>query len=857
MLEVSARKISWFIFRISVGAVLLSATLFAQGTLMLTDSQEQGVDALIKQMTLQQKLDLIGGTGFGIRGIPNLGIRPLQMSDGPYGTRSNSGFPSTVYAAGIALAASWDTELADRVGEAIGKDARARGIQFMLGPGVNIYRSPRNGRNFEYFGEDPFLAASIAVGYIQGMQRQDVSAAIKHYIGNDSEFLRHDSDSVIEERALREIYLPAFEAAVRKAHVGAVMDSYNLINAKHATQNEHLNNDILRREWKFNGILMSDWDATYDSIGAANGGLDLEMPSGKFMSRDKLLPAIQAGEVSEAVIDDKVRHILNTAMFFGWLNMLQPEIGYSVLDTQNEKVALDSARESAVLLKNRESLLPLQKTKTKRILIVGPDAYPGVPVGGGSSGVAPFHEVSGLEGLSQFLGPESTVLYDRGLPTFQELVQSTAFKTEPVNGKDGVTDETFANSDLSGTPSRVSVDAHINLSGVTVKAFLADLANADSLFESQPRVSSHRFTGFYNAPNDGNYIIALQGSGEGSGDRVYLDGKVIVDNWKLMEALQPHVTLKLTAGFHKVVVEHWQTSPLGGIVSLGIIPEEKIVSSRALELARAVDAVVIEAGFQPESEGEGGDRTFSLPYGQDELIRAIAKANQRTIVVVTSGGNVDSAQWLDSVPVLLQTWYAGQKGGRALAEILFGEVNPSGHLPATFERNAEDNPTFANYYPEGESKKILYKEGIFVGYRGYEHKGTKPLFPFGFGLSYTSFEFSNLAMKKIADDGRMLVEVNFDLKNTGARKGADVAQVYVGEDHPVVSRPLRELKGFERIELAPGETKHVQVRLRADAFSYYNVDTKSWLIGSNKFTIFVGDSVEALPLKASIDSRLP
>jgi beta-glucosidase len=857
MLEVSARKIRRFIFRISAGAVLLPATLLAQGTLTLTDSQEQAADALIKQMTLQQKLDLIGGTGFGIKGVPNLGIKPLQMSDGPYGTRSNSGFPSTVYAGGIALAASWDSELADRVGEAIGRDAKARGIQFMLGPGVNIYRSPRNGRNFEYFGEDPFLAASIAVGYIHGMQRQDVSATIKHYIGNDSEFLRHDSDSVIEERALREIYLPAFEAAVRKAHVGAVMDSYNLINGKHATQNEHLNNDILRREWKFNGILMSDWDATYDSIGAANGGLDLEMPSGKFMNRSKLLPAIQSGEVSEAAINDKVRHILNTAMFFGWFKLLQPKIGYSVLDTQDEKVALDSARESAVLLKNDEALLPLQKAKTKRILIVGPDAYPGFPVGGGSSGVVPFHEVSGLEGLSQFLGPESVVLYDRGLPTFQELVQSTAFKTEPINGKDGVTDETFANSDLSGAPSRVSVDAHINLSGVTVKAFLADLANADNLFESQPRVSSHRFTGFYNAPNDENYIIALQESGEGSGDRVYLDGKVIVDNWKLMKALQPHVTLKLTAGLHKVVVEHWQTSPLGGIVSLGIVPEEKIVSSRALALARAVDAVVIQAGFQPESEGEGGDRTFSLPYGQDELIRAIAKTNQRTIVVVTSGGNVDSTQWLDSVPVLLQTWYAGQEGGQALAEILFGEVNPSGHLPATFERNAEDNPTFTNYYPEGESKKVLYKEGIFVGYRGYEHKGTKPLFPFGFGLSYTSFGYSNLAMKKITDDGRMLVEVNFDLKNTGARKGADVAQVYVSENHPVVPRPHRELKGFERIELAPGETKHVQVRLDADAFSYYNVDAKSWLIGSNKFTIFVGDSVEALPLKASIDLQLP
>jgi beta-glucosidase len=302
-----------------------------------------------------------------------------------------------------------------------------------------------------------------------------------------------------------------------------------------------------------------------------------------------------------------------------------------------------------------------------------------------------------------------------------------------------------------------------------------------------------------------------------------------------------------------VVVEDTQDGPIGGHLRLAIVDQAKVVNPRALELAAKADVIIVAAGFQTESEGEGGDRTFALPYGQDELIQAMAGANPTTIVNINSGGNVDSTAWIDKVPALLQSWYAGQEGGTALAEILLGVTNPSGHLPATFERRAEDNPTYNNYYPVGDTKKVEYKEGIFVGYRGYQHDNIKPLFPFGFGLSYTTFQFANLAVTPESAGSNPQVTVAFDVTNTGSRAGAEVAQVYVSEEHPSVPRPVRELKGFERVQLAPGATGHVKVTLDARSFAFYDVDKKKWTIDPGKFSIEVGDSVESLPLKGAVE----
>jgi beta-glucosidase len=818
---------------IAASLMLSAVCANAQGPHSLTSAEKQRVDNLVKSMTLQQKLDFIGGTGFAVRPEPDLKIPALEMSDGPYGVRSNLGLPSTTFAAGISLAASWDRLLAADVGAAIGRDARARGVHFMLGPGVNIYRSPLNGRNFEYFGEDPFLASAIAVGYIRGMQEQGVSATIKHFLGNNSEFDRYNSDTVIDGRTVREIYLPVFEAAVKEAHVGAVMDSYNLIDGEHASQNSHFNIDILRREWGFQGVLMSDWGGTYDAMAAANGGLDIEMPTGKFMNQQNLKPLIDAGKVSEATIDEKVRHILGTAMSFGWLDREQKEMGRSVVDARNQATALQTAREGAVLLKNSSGLLPLDRARIKTILVVGPDAYPAIPVGGGSAGVVPFRSVSSFLGIADSADANTVVLYDRGLPTISQVTNGTAWATAASNGQSGVTLETFTNADLSGSPTITTVP-RMKLDAVSMPG---------------PK-ASHRLTGYFIPPEAGAYIAVVEAAGEGAGYRLYIDEKLIFDRWSIVRAFQPHFTIDFGAGPHKVVFEHTQASPNRGHLEFGVVAQEKVVNAPAIAMAARADVVLIQAGFGQESESEGADRTFSLPYGQDELIAAMAKANPQTIVAVTSGGNFDSRAWLSKVPVLLETWYGGQEGGHALAEILFGDVNPSGHLPVTFEHNPEDNPTFTHYYPEEGQKKVFYKEGIFVGYRGYEKNKTTPLFPFGFGLSYTSFKFSNL--KVTPGSEHATASVTFDVTNTGAREGGEVAQIYVTENAPKVERPKHELKGFERVNLKPGETKHLSVNLDARAFSFFDTRSNAWSIGSDTFTISVGDSVAALPLKAEL-----
>ncbi len=840
-------------------ALLLAApvALLAQAPHPLTSAEKQRVDALVSKMTPEQKLDYIGGAGFATRPVPSLGLPVFEMADGPFGTRSDAGFPSTTYAAGVGLAASWDRDLASRVGAGVGRDARARGVHYMLGPGVNIYRSPRNGRNFEYFGEDPFLAGNIATGYITGMQEQGVSATVKHYLGNNSEYLRHDSDTEIEERALHEIYLPAFEMAVKKGHVGAVMDSYNLIDGEHATENARFNIEILRKDWGFTNTLMSDWVATYDGVAAANGGLDLEMPTGAFMNRANLEPALHSGKVTQAVIDDKIRHILTTAMEFGWLDRTQTDASISFLDPKNRQTALDSARESAVLLKNEGGLLPLDKSKVKSILVVGPNAYPGMPVGGGSAEVRPFHQVSAIEGLQDELGPQATVYYDRCIPELGDLAHATKYTTEANGGKPGVTLEAFKNDELSGAPAATTTVGSISAKGLDIASLVADpeaLQAALEAMNAKPEKSSRRFTGYFTPPAAGKYAFVVEGSGEGSGNRVFLEGKLILDNWEFPKSYEAHQTLDLTAGPHKVVVEDKQNGPFGGKLLFAVAEEEQgLVSKRAKELAAKVDAVVVMAGFSTAEESEGGDRSFGLPYGQHRMISDLHAINKNLILSVTSGGGVDTSAWFNDAPAMLETWYAGQEGGRALAEILLGEVNPSGHLPATFEKKAQDNPTFANYYPAPGTKKVEYKEGIFVGYRGYEKNHVQPLFPFGFGMSYTSFKFADIAVSPKSAGADPQVTVSFDITNSGSRKGADVAQVYVGEDKPKVERPERELKGFERVELAPGETKHVSVELDARSFAYWDVGAKKWTIDPGKFTIHVGDSVAATPLTGSVE----
>jgi len=812
------------------------------------------VESILSQMTLEEKVDSVSGVdGFYVRGIPRLGVPRFRMADGPLGVR-NFG-PATAMAAGINLAATWDPALAERVGVQIGRDARAKGVHFLLGPGLNIYRAPLNGRNFEYMGEDPYLASRIAVGYIRGVQSQGVSATAKHFMANNSEFDRHSTDSVIDERTMREIYLPVFEAAVKEAHVGAVMNSYNLVNGSHLTQNRFLDSEILKKDWGFEGVLMSDWGSTYDGVAAANAGLDLEMPSGAFMNRAALLPAIQDGRVSVATIDDKVRRILRLAVKLHWLDRDQADATIPRYNVEGRRAALDAAREGIVLLKNDARLLPLDRHTIKSIAVIGPDAYPAVPVGGGSAGVRPFAAVSFLEGIANELGPGVSTYYHRGIPELSELAQNTNFTTAETGGSPGLLAEYFPNENLQGDPVVRRTDMHINFGAVSN----AELGFIPATYAAG--ASSARWTGYYSAPSAGAYDLFVQSTGEAGGYyRVSVDSKLLLDNWTEARALVGFATTTLDAGMHKVVVEHHgRPSFLGTRFRFGIVRQGSYVDPAAEKMASTADAVVVAVGFSPETESEGADRTFRLPPGQDELIQRMAAANKRTIVVVTSGGAVDMNGWIDRVPALLEAWYPGQEGGTALAQILFGDANPSGRLPVTFERRWEDNPVHDSYYPDAGSKRVEYKEGVFVGYRGYEHNAVKPLFPFGYGLSYTTFKYQNLATRPAnqaglatAPDSPPLYEVSFDVTNTGNRDGADVAEVYVGEGHPRVPRPAKELKGFARVSLRPGATQRVKVLLGSRAFSYYDADAHMWVMDPGGFTVYVGESVDQIRLKGTI-----
>ena len=797
---------------------------------------ERRVNELLGKMTLEQKIDYIGGyKDFYVRPMPEIGLPAFKMADGPIGVRNYG--PSTTYAAGIALAASWNPKLATSVGGMIAHDARARGVHFMLGPGVNIYRAPMDARNFEYMGEDPFLASRIAVGYIEGMQSDGVSATIKHYVANNSEFLRHDSNSVIDDRTLREIYLPTFEAAVREAHVGAIMDSYNLVNGEHSTQNAFINIQVAKKDWGFQGLIMSDWVATYDAVGAANGGLDLEMPSGRFMNRENLLPAIKAGKVSEAAIDDKVRRILRTAITLGWLDRDQTDLGWSRYSEQANSVALEGALESMVLLKNDRDLLPLDRTKARKIAIIGPDAYPAVPVGGGSAAVKPFEAVSFLQGVADYLGTSGMVLYDRGIPTLNEMADHTTFTTMANGGQQGILVQVFNTADLSGSPAESYTASHVNL------AIEHQTRPLDEELAQQPM--SSRWTGYYNCPSVGEYTVFAQANGEHSGFRVFVDDHKVLDDWDLSKALTDEATLKLSQGAHKVVMEQFRLDQHHRTrVRLGIVPLATVVDEETKTLAKNADDVVLAVGFDPDTESEGSDRTFALPPAQDELIKEIAAVNPNVVVVVTSGGNVDMNSWIDNVPALMEAWYPGQAGGTALAKLLFGDVNPSGHLPVTFEKRWEDNPVHDNYYPVPGTRNVEYREGIFVGYRGYEKNNVKPRFAFGYGLSYTTFKYANLQTSPTV--------ISFDVTNTGQRDGAAVPQLYIGEERPTVPRPAKELKGFSKINLKPGETQRVTIPLNERSFAYYDVATKQWKADRGTYDVMVGSSVDDIELNGTV-----
>lgn len=821
----------------------------AQAQAPKPDSPEIEAQArqMLSNLSLEQKIKLIGGVdSMYTNAMPSIGLPRFKMSDASVGVRTWG--PTTAYAGGAALAATWDPDFARALGEALGRDARARNVNFLLGPGVNIARSPVSGRNFEYLSEDPFLNSTIVVPFIEGVQSQGVIATVKHYAANNQEFSRHDTDSVVDERTLREIYLPSFEAAVTKGHVDAVMNSYNLLNGVHATQNEFLNLKVLKGDWGFKGILMSDWDATYDSVGAANNGLDLEMPSPKFMNAEALLPAVKAGKVKESTIDDKVLRLLRTELRYGFTDRPQWNDSYSTYSVADRKVALQGALESLTLLKNENHFLPLDAAKVKTIAVIGPIAWPAVPGGGGSSEATAFEPVSILTGIANAAAPDIHVLYTRGLPDMREIFRRTQWNG-PVQAN------TYASKDFTGSAQTATQHA--------INEYKQEWWGPA---DKSPR--SIIYNASYKAGKAGKYMILAAASGSDK-YTVSVDGKDVVTQVQAEGQYPESATLDLSAGQTIKVVAQYKPGFAGNRFGLGIVNEEDMISEDVKKFAAAADVAVVAVGYGPQFESEGFDRSFTLPWGQDALIEAVAAANPHTVVTVESGGGFDTSRWLGKVPALLEDYYPGQEGGTAIGEVLFGKHDPEGRLPVSFDRAWKDNPSYPYYYPTPGEDTVLhvnqpgqperditigrvhYGDKLMVGYRYWTTTGKKPLFPFGYGLSYTTFSFSNLQVASTAQSGST-VSVSFDVTNNGGVEGATVAQLYVSDPSAKVSRPERELKGFEKVRLNPGETKHVSLALDARAFSYWDEGGHKWTIDPGKFVVRVGDSCENTPLTGDI-----
>lgn len=607
------------------------------------------IDHIISKMTLEEKIDFIGGYNtFYIRGYENLGIPEIKMADGPVGVRNYGS--STAYPASIALAANWDKKMARDVGKAIALEARSKNVHMMLGPGMNIYRLPLCGRNFEYLGEDPYLAGQIAAAYIKGMQNEGVMATAKHYVANNQEYNRHHVSSDMDERTLHEIYLPAFKTCVKEAHVASVMTSYNLINGVHASQHNYLNNEVLKGAWGFKGFTVSDWGSTYDGLACAKGGLDLEMPTGSFMNKETLIPAIRSGEIDESVIDEKIRRILNVYKRFGYFENADLSNNFQLDSAFVRNVALKAARGGIVLLKNQDKLLPLKKDEYKKIVVIGPNGKTAVTGGGGSSEVDPLYKVSLYDAVQSFAGKNTRVDIEPGVYTNFNIPEdmfdnSDFYVYQDGKKKKGVHAVYYKGKKLEGDAIYETYYEKL------------DLEN-ESMWGPKEIPEEHfsaRFTCYYSPKEPGYYSIGGRGD---DGYRIKVDGKLIVDMWRdqAPETAMNDVYMKADREY-KIEVEYYQ-SVRGAVFQLGAVkssipgPPEKLIEI-AVETASKADLVILAVGFNPSEEEEGYDRSFEMPYNQSELIRKVANVNDNVVVVLNAGGNVGMESWIDKVKALL------------------------------------------------------------------------------------------------------------------------------------------------------------------------------------------------------------
>lgn len=819
------------------------------------------VEQLLVELTLEEKVGLLSGTDmWHARGVPRLGVPLLKVSDGPIGARGGEmagGIPSACFPCGTALGATWNVALVERVGQALGEETRAKGAQVLLAPTVNIHRTPLAGRNFEAFSEDPTLTARLAVAYVRGVQSRDVGCSIKHFVCNDSEHERHTISSDVDPRALREIYLPPFEAVVREARPWSVMSAYNRINGVYACDHRELLEDVLRREWGFDGFVVSDWFGLQSTAEAVVAGNDLEMPGPGIHRREKLLEAVRAGALDEKAVDACARRMLAARERAGLLGAgAGPGPERAEDRPEHRALAREAARESMVLLRNERSLLPFDPGALRSLAVIGPNADVARVHGGGSCRVEPHYEVSPLQGIRARLGEGVDVRFEPGCSAHRAIPpldgRWTRADSDPV--AEGVSVAFFDGLACEGEPvlSRVSRRVDFQWLGQFHEAV-------------DPASFSVRVGGVFTAPADGTYTFSLVTAGRA---RLFLDEREVIDAWTQQERGDAFYGMGSAEQTHDAVLRAGQVvalraeyskegAPVMGGLRIGCLrrlPEDAL--AQALRAAADADAAVVVVGLDADWETEGRDRpSMALPGEQAELVRRVAVANPRTAVILNAGSPVDCAPFLDTVPAALVCWYPGQELGNALAELLFGDVCPSGRLPQTWPVRIEDTPAFLHY--PGERGHVAYGEGVFVGYRSFDARRIEPRFPFGHGLSYTSFAYGALAPARERIRSGEDLPVALDVTNTGERAGQEVVQLYVSDLEASVARPPAELAAFAKVALEPGETRRVELVVPARAFAFWDPAAGDWTAEPGAFELRAGASSRDVRSRARVELEAP
>ncbi len=793
---------------------------------------EKRVEDLLKRMTLQEKIDMLGGTGFATKAIPKLGIPPLKMDDGPLGVRWGK---STAFPAGTCMAASFDTAMIYQVGKAIAEEVKGKGRDEILGPCVNIARLPLGGRTFEAYGEDPYLTSRMAVSYIEGVQSEGVAATVKHFDANNQEYERGFVNAEVSKRALNEIYFPAFKAAVEDAHVLAVMAAYNKVNGEYCTANHYLLTKVLKDDWGFKGLVMSDWGAVHSTVPVANAGMDLEMPTGEYLNDSTLMPAVKSGKVKVSTINDKVRRILRVMFELGLFDHTRTANPALVNTPEHRRVAYRAAVEGIVLLKNDRHILPLNLHGVKSIAVIGPNAAVARTTGGGSAMVDPAYSVSPLEALQNRLDGKVKINFAQGVDLSGDEfpIKSTSLYL-PDKDVHGLRAEYFDNTNFSGKPVVTRVDSQIDFEWGG-KPPIAGIPEYNF---------SVRWTGRFMAPGTGTYVFDLTSD---DGSRLYIDNKMVIDNWGYHAPQERSYSTHLEKGkFYSITVEYFQAKG-GSMVRLGLTEAADNLIRQAVAVAKKSDLVLLCVGTSAYYETEGEDReNLKLPADQDKLIEEVAKANKNTVVVMITGAPVVMSGWINDVPGLVEAWFGGDEAGNAIADVLLGKYDPSGRLPITYPVKWSDCSAYGCY--KHQDSVSVYSDGIFVGYRWFDKHNIKPLFPFGYGLSYTTFSYTDL---KVAPKENKF-QVTFDVRNTGTVAGVAIPQLYVHDPDLAADAPVKELKKFERVSLKPGESAEVRFTLDKGDFAHYVTARDGWYTHPGKYDVLVGSSSREIELRGGL-----